>query len=636
MNNFKTTLDRLPIMGVGFGFNFDLPLTTQDVSRLRQGDLKGFHYIEVQTPHVLLFHDMWQIIETAPTIIHCSQFSLGSPQPKKDGRFVDLTRAVMRRARTPWFAEHISLSHFPGGDTRHFFLPYLDRSIAENVVRNGAELQGWMGYPMLLENAPRLFDVTSQPIDEGAFIADVINECQCGYLLDLSSARKTCLSLNYSFDDYVARMPLDVLTEMHVGDIVLERALAIDLIRSCPVKAVTLEANLSKAGDEELRSFIECINDELQKKNKRSRVSLSTDAAVGREINDFLPSEIDMSRKVRFSEGTSITLDKDHIAIHSRGSDTTLLPHEATKVISGMLLGDSLSRMLDLSDPNIAMSVVTLSSHAELSGNGECSGWADWGLAEAFHRSVRSSASTRFEGKEAFEARLSTPESQARRPRFAKEYAMHPYFRLPSPTKFADDSVTAALLKRRTCRDFNFGSIPLERISNVLYYSCGWTASGTQLVGGMPIIRKTSPSAGSMASVESYLIALAVDGLVPGIYHYSLINHGLELLNGENPSEWFAEGCGDQSWVSGCSAAILLCGVPARLAWKYPMPKAYQAMLMEVGHVSQTALLCSTAEGLECFCTAALREGMFEERIQLEPLEETPLLLIGIGHGKNH
>lgn len=54
-------------------------------------------------------------------------------------------------------------------------------------------------------------------------------------------------------------------------------------------------------------------------------------------------------------------------------------------------------------------------------------------------------------------------------------------------------------------------------------------------------------------------------------------------------------------------------------------------MLMEAGHVSQTALLCATAEGLGCFCTAALREGMFEERIYLQSLEETPLLLIGIG-----
>jgi len=137
-----------------------------------------------------------------------------------------------------------------------------------------------------------------------------------------------------------------------------------------------------------------------------------------------------------------------------------------------------------------------------------------------------------------------------------------------------------------------------------------------------------------MASIEAYLIVLSVGELLPGIYHYSLVSHGLELLDGENPSGWFAEACGDQSWVLGCSAAILLCGVPARLAWKYPMPKAYQAMLMETGHISQTALLCATAEGLECFCTAALREEMFEERIHIQPLDETPLLLIGIGRGR--
>jgi len=64
------------------------------------------------------------------------------------------------------------------------------------------------------------------------------------------------------------------------------------------------------------------------------------------------------------------------------------------------------------------------------------------------------------------------------------------------------------------------------------------------------------------------------------------------------------------------------------------MPKAYEAMLMEVGHVSQTVLLCCTAEELQCFCTAALREGMFEERIDLQPFEEVPLMVIGIGYGE--
>jgi hypothetical protein len=84
MNKFRSILDEIPTMGVGFGFNFDLPLTAEEVSRLRTGELGGFGYIEVQPPHVLFFPDMWQIIEAAPTIIHCSQFSLGSPLPRKD------------------------------------------------------------------------------------------------------------------------------------------------------------------------------------------------------------------------------------------------------------------------------------------------------------------------------------------------------------------------------------------------------------------------------------------------------------------------------------------------------------------------------------------------------------------------
>jgi SagB-type dehydrogenase family enzyme len=537
----------------------------------------------------------------------------------------------MRRARTPWFAEHISLSHFPGGDTRHFFLPYLDASIAADVIRNATQLQAFMEVPMLLENAPRLFDASSAPINEGKFIADIVNACHCGYLLDLSSARKTCNCLGYSIDEYIATMPLDVLTELHVGNIETESQTAIDLIRNYPIKAVTLEANLSAAKDSELRSFVEHIDYELRKRDERLCIPIPASGRDPSDVSHVDARAVDLSAPVKFSRGTSIAIYDDHIFVHSLGKSPTLLPPAATMILAEIMLGKPLGSILQMGQ-DIGSILAVLSNHTQHSDERGLA-WGSWGLAEAFHQSLRSTVHTRFETKDAFEARLSKPESQALRPLFAKEYPLHPYIQLPLPTDLQNDSLAATLLGRRTCRQFHEGVISLERISNVLFYSCGWTASGVQRVGGMPVIRKTSPSPGSMASVEVYLLASKVNDLLPGIYHYSLVNHGLELLDGENPSSWLVQACGDQNWVVNCSAAILLCGVPARLAWKYSVPKAYQAMQMEVGHISQSALLCSTAEGLGCFCTAALREDMFETRIQLQPLEETPLLLIGMGRG---
>jgi SagB-type dehydrogenase family enzyme len=633
MNTFKDILPTLPVMGVGYGFNFDLPLTPEGVSKLQLGDLGGFAYIEIQPPHVLLFNGMWRILEVAPTIIHCSQFSLGSPRPREDTRFFRLTKEVMMRAKTPWFAEHISLSHFPGGDTRHFFLPHLNESIFDDIVRNADILQRQMGFPMLLENAPRFFDVSDKPVDEGTFIRNVVDACQCGYLLDLSSARKTSSWLGYDLDEYIEKMPLEVLVELHVGDIVVERELALDLIRECPVKAVTLEANLSKAGPGELQSFVSTVNNALRRTNATIRVSSSSTLVVEDSSGRSLP-DIDFTNPIRFSGGTSITLYSDHIAVHSPGSKTTLIPRAAAGIVADMLRGKSLEALIDPTDPDIAVALELSSNHASDIDAKKSPAWTTWGLAEAYHQSLRATARTIFEGKEQFEARLSTPESQSKRPAFAKEYPMHPYFKLPKPGKMHSDALSVALLQRRTCRAFKSAQISLQTIANILYYSCGWTASGVQRVGGMPIIRRTSPSPGSMASIEAYLIALDVVSLVPGIYHYSLVNHGLELLDGENPKNWIDSACGDQTWVAGCSAAILLSGVSSRLAWKYPMPKGYQVMIMEVGHISQSALLCATAEGIHCFCTAALRQEIFESRIELSPLEETPLLVIGLGHAE--
>jgi hypothetical protein len=61
-------------------------------------------------------------------------------------------------------------------------------------------------------------------------------------------------------------------------------------------------------------------------------------------------------------------------------------------------------------------------------------------------------------------------------------------------------------------------------------------------------------------------------------------------------------------------------------------------MIMEVGHISQAALLCAIAEGIDsfcAFCTSALREEMVKDRIQLHALDETPALGSWAGSCKN-
>ena len=70
----------------------------------------------------------------------------------------------------------------------------------------------------------------------------------------------------------------------------------------------------------------------------------------------------------------------------------------------------------------------------------------------------------------------------------------------------------------------------------------------------------------------------------------------------------------------------------ARSYWKYRNhPKAYRALLLDVGHLSQTLCLSATDLGLGAFVTAAINEVEIERAFGLEPLSDGPLAVGGFG-----
>jgi nitroreductase len=69
-----------------------------------------------------------------------------------------------------------------------------------------------------------------------------------------------------------------------------------------------------------------------------------------------------------------------------------------------------------------------------------------------------------------------------------------------------------------------------------------------------------------------------------------------------------------------------------RTFWKYRNhAKAYRALVLDVGHLSQALYLAATEYGLGAFITAAINEVDVEQAFGLDPLEEGPLAACGFG-----
>jgi SagB-type dehydrogenase family enzyme len=186
------------------------------------------------------------------------------------------------------------------------------------------------------------------------------------------------------------------------------------------------------------------------------------------------------------------------------------------------------------------------------------------------------------------------------------------------------------LLARRTWRRFSSGSVEFGALSTLLGLSFGvhWWVD---LPGSGRLALKTSPSAGALHPIETYVLARRVTNLQPGLYHYGADKHCLELLKPGATTRQIARYLAGQKWLGSAAALVLMTAVFRRSQWKYRSPRAYRAVLIDAGHLCQTFCLVATWLGLAPFCTMALVDSRIEADLGIDGVSESVLYAAGVG-----
>jgi putative peptide maturation dehydrogenase len=204
--------------------------------------------------------------------------------------------------------------------------------------------------------------------------------------------------------------------------------------------------------------------------------------------------------------------------------------------------------------------------------------------------------------------------------------------RLPAATPTPLD----ALLDRRvTCRNFDRSRVlGMEQFSSVLYRAYGARAVD-DYAPGVQLLKKGVPSAGGLHATEAYLLVQHVEGIKPGLYHYHPVEHALEPIRTVEADEAAAIArrfVAAQTYFVDAHVIVLPTSRFIRNFWKYRNhAKAYRALILDVGHLSQVMYLAATELGLAAFITAAINEVDIEQAFGLDPLEEGPLAVCGFG-----
>lgn len=217
-----------------------------------------------------------------------------------------------------------------------------------------------------------------------------------------------------------------------------------------------------------------------------------------------------------------------------------------------------------------------------------------------------------------------------KQPPIYKNYPKQPKIRLLKGSA-QEAPFFGTLRKRRSTRELSGKPITFDDLSKLVYYAWGKiSAYKTHEFG--ELLHKTSPSAGARHPIETYAIVNGVNGLERGIYHYSVRDHSLELLKTGDFRERCVALTAGHSWTRNASVLFVMTAMVARTAWKYRVPRAYRAFLLDAGHLSQTFLLSATALGLSAFCIGVVSDNLIEEELNLDGVSETAIFVVGVGH----
>ncbi|MGE7959349.1 DUF692 family multinuclear iron-containing protein [Pseudomonas sp. NPDC089530] len=640
-----------PEAGVGLEYHLPRRGTADDgldptLERILAQGLPYFDYLEFQPTHCIYQPRLSDLGARTPSLLHSSSLSLGSVGIAMDREFLNLTRRLCEQTRSPWLAEHISWSRFHGGDTQHFILPTLAQEVADTVVANAIELQAHTDTLLVLENAPRLFSVPdAQELPEGEFISRVVERSGAGFLLDLDSALATARSLGYERNDYLRSLPLDRLIEIHIGHPRRDWDILRELCARSPVRAITLEWDISRRDDDAELSVL--IRDLKALKPRtlfwQGRARQETSEAPVQDAGTLLTLRAD----TWLSIGDSSFVIRDRrqgLSLEFGLGRLPLLRHflspqtlESALLLPGVLQGpeqdDNLAFLATLVRQGVLLPA--LQSETDTENKQPLRHWAQWEAALEFYLSTRTVAHTPYISVAELESQLEQKAVAQRQPSAFKDYLSHPFIALENPLLMADEDMPRTALldvlcSRRTSRRFKSQPLSPAQLSRLLYYTWGATTMERNRMGDY-FLKKTSPAGGSLQAIEVYALLMNVQGFERGLYHYSVRRHGLELLSLEDPCTWIGEACGGQPWIRDAAAVFVSTARIERLAWKYPFSRALRVALMDAGHLSQSFSLLATALGLGCFTTAALRDEIFENRLGLDYLQEPVFLLNGVG-----
>lgn len=210
------------------------------------------------------------------------------------------------------------------------------------------------------------------------------------------------------------------------------------------------------------------------------------------------------------------------------------------------------------------------------------------------------------------------------KPPLYKEYSRAERIELPKFEIHASMPLHEILMNRKSIRRFKERPLTLQQLSYLL-----WASTGIQRTeDGFDF--RTSPSAGALYPIETYLVVNNVNDLERGVYHYAIKQHALEVIGFGDHREKVRLAALFQEMCFHAPVVFIWTAVFFRSIWKYEQ-RAFRYVYLDAGHIAANLALSSTALGLGSCQIAALFDDEVNAIIEVDGYDESTLYMSVVG-----
>lgn len=151
-----------------------------------------------------------------PLVQHGVALGIGSPDPL-DMDYLRRLKELVRRTGSPWVSDHLCWARAHGVDLHDLLpLPYTEEAL-RHVAERARVVQDFLEVPFLLENASSYLTYAESRMTEWEFLSALIEEADCGALLDVNNVYVS--AYNHGFDPaaYVDAIPAHRVAQIHLA-----------------------------------------------------------------------------------------------------------------------------------------------------------------------------------------------------------------------------------------------------------------------------------------------------------------------------------------------------------------------------------------------------------------------------------